>query len=194
MNYEYIDFLTKVKATAEHLKHSDSEMKKIIELLQRVQNKGNGRIFLCGNGGSASTASHMACDLFKMCGITAISLTENCALTSAIINDNGWENLFVYQLQNYDIDSEDILIAFSVHGGAGKDKAGKWSENIIQAIQFVNNCNGTTIGFAGFDGGAFTKFCDYYIVVPEESTPIVESFHVLLHHFIASYLQKEQRK
>ena len=166
MSYVYVDYLNNIKAVGEKLKDTQKDMNKIMSALKHIQNNGNGRVFLCGNGGSAGTASHMACDLFKMCGITAISLNENPPLTTAIINDEGWENLYTYQLQNYDIDAGDILIAFSVHGGVGKDKGEEWSQNLNKAIEHVNNHNGTTIGFAGFDGGAMKDLCDYCIIVP----------------------------
>lgn len=155
------------------------------------------RVFLIGNGGSASTATHFASDLMKTVlngpggkrGIAAISLVDNIPLTSALVNDWGKGSLFIEQLKALFVPG-DILIAFSVHGGSGSDKDGAWSQNLLQAIQFVKDNGGVTIGFSGFDGGAMKTMCHYCVVVPADSTPLVESLHVLLAHLITFRLKE----
>jgi len=187
MIYKFLDNVQKI---AEDLKNQDEEILSIINILKNVKEKGN-KVFIIGNGGSAGTATHMACDLFKTSKIKAISF-DDIPLNSAIINDEGWDNLFTYQLErlyNYG----DVLIAFSVHGGVGSDKAGAWSQNINKAIEYVKLNSGKTIGFSGFDGGWMKDNCDVCIVIPAESTPLVESFHVVLHHYIAFELQEGKR-
>jgi D-sedoheptulose 7-phosphate isomerase len=77
------------------------------------------------------------------------------------------------------------LITLSVHGGTGRDKAGAWSQNLVKAIEWVRTRGGTTIGLAGFDGGVMRQMCDICIVVPYDTTPHVEGFHVVLHHLLA---------
>ena len=72
-----------------------------------------------------------------------------------------------------------------IHGGAGRDKAGLWSQNLLAALQFAGENGGVTIGLAGFDGGAMKELCDHCIVVPYDTTPHVESYHVAIHHLIA---------
>jgi D-sedoheptulose 7-phosphate isomerase len=184
-------FLNDVKTIAEKLKIQDTEILRIVEILKETK-KNEKKVFIIGNGGSFSTSTHMACDLFKIAGIRAISF-DNIPLNSAIINDSGWDNLFTDQLERL-YDFGDVLIAFSVHGGVGSDKAGAWSQNINKAIEYVKSNYGKTIGFSGFDGGWMKDNCDVCIVVPANSTPLVEAFHVVLHHYIAFELQEGDRK
>jgi D-sedoheptulose 7-phosphate isomerase len=147
-------------------------------------------VFIAGNGGSAGTATHFAADLSKMTSIPgkprlrAMSLGDNVPLVSAIINDEGWENLYTEQLATF-WSPGDTLVTISVHGGTGRDKAGAWSQNLVKAIDWVKTRGGTTIGLAGFAGGVMRELCDICIVVPYRTTPHVEGFHVVLHHLIA---------
>ena len=88
-------------------------------------------VFVAGNGGSSGTATHLAADLNKMTAfpgrprLRAMSLSDNIPLVSAIINDDGWENLYTEQLETF-YSPGDMLITISVHGGTGRDKAGAW--------------------------------------------------------------------
>jgi D-sedoheptulose 7-phosphate isomerase len=128
-----------------------------------------------------------------MGGLRAISLVDNIPLNSALINDEGWSEVFVQQLERM-FDKGDVVIALSVHGGAGQDKAGAWSQNLLKAIDYVNKNGGKSIGLSGFDGGAMKTLCTCCITVPANSTPIVESFHVVLHHLITWQLYEGDRK
>ena len=83
-------------------------MKEILKLLRKVKEK-NKNVYICGNGGSASTANHFANDLVKMCGMKAISLCANQAIVMAYANDNGYENIFVEQLKVF-YEKGDILV------------------------------------------------------------------------------------
>src|SRR5262249_12259530 len=129
-------------------------------------------------------------DLAKMTSIPgkprlkAMSLSDNVPLVSAIVNDEGWDNLYTEQLETF-FAPGDTLVTISVHGGRGRDKAGAWSQNLVKAIEWVKARGGTTIGLAGFDGGVMREMCDICIVVPYRTTPHVEGFHVVLHHLIA---------
>lgn len=155
--------------------------------------EGDRQLFLVGNGGSASTASHFACDLNK-CTIVpgkrrmrVHALVDNIPWVSALTNDDGWENVYVEQLRNFYRPGDGIL-GISVHGGQGKDKAGQWSQNLLKAMQYVRDAGGPVLGFAGFDGGAFRHVCHVAVVVPYNTTPHVEVFHVALHHLITGAL------
>lgn len=166
-------------------------IKDIVDALHGAR-RDNCSVFLCGNGGSAGTASHTAADLFKIAEIRALSLDGNPSLSTAIINDRGWEHLYTDQLKQL-YHPGDVLIAYSVHGGSGSDEAGMWSQNLTRAIDYVNRNGGTTIGITGFDGGAFKELCDICLVVPAESTPIVESLHLLIEHLVTFELQVGDR-
>lgn len=157
--------------------------------------KRGATVFLIGNGGSASTATHFACDLSKVTispgkpRLRAVSLCDNVALMSAWINDSGFEHLFSEQLRNL-MRPGDVLIAISVHGGSGADRGGPWSQNLLRAVQTAREeYNATIIGFTGFDGGVLRQAADVCVHVPLPSTPQVESFHLVLEHLIAFCLK-----
>jgi D-sedoheptulose 7-phosphate isomerase len=157
--------------------------------------KRGATVFLIGNGGSASTATHFACDLSKVTispgkpRLRAVSLCDNVALMSAWINDNGFEHLFSEQLRNL-MRAGDVLIAISVHGGSGADRGGPWSQNLLRAVHTARQEYGATIiGFTGFDGGVLRQTADVCVHVPLPSTPQVESFHLVLEHLITFCLK-----
>jgi len=173
---------------------SEDDINKTVELLFEAWKQGS-KIFIIGNGGSASTATHFACDLAKTTVVEGkkrfkvISLTDNVPLLTALTNDDGFASIFVEQLKNL-LEKDDVLIAISVHGGSGQDKAGLWSQNLTAAIQYAKDNHARTIGMAGFDGGAFKTMTDVCIVVPANSTPYVESWHATLEHLICSSLKE----
>jgi D-sedoheptulose 7-phosphate isomerase len=176
---------------------SRDDINKVIGLLFQAWKNGN-KIFIMGNGGSASTATHFACDLAKTTAVKGkkrfkvIGLTDNVPLLTALTNDDGFASIFVEQLKSL-LEKDDVVIAISVHGGAGEDKAGLWSQNLTAAIQYAKDNSARTIGMAGFDGGAFKKMTDVCIVVPANSTPYVESWHATLEHLICSCLRERIR-
>ncbi len=177
---------------------SREEIDRLIESLFQVWRKGN-TLFLIGNGGSAGTASHFASDLSK-CTIVpgkkrmrVLSLVDNIPLVSALTNDEGWANIYVEQLKNL-FRPGDAVLAISVHGGSGSDKAGAWSQNLLKALQFAKDNGGVALGFSGFDGGAMKTLADACVVVPYNTTPHVESFHVVLHHLVTFCLAEKIQK
>lgn len=167
---------------------------KAMEVLFQAWKEGKW-VFTCGNGGSASTATHFACDLAKSVapegkrGLKTECLNDNIPLMLALINDEGFDNLFVEQLKTK-FGKGDVLICISVHGGAGRDKADLWSQNLIKAMKYVRENGGKTIGLSGFDGGPMKNIADVCIVVPANSTPYVESLHLALEHLICSCLKQ----
>lgn len=171
-----------------------SDIEKVVDILYEAWKNGNN-VFIIGNGGSASTATHFACDLAKGTWVEgkkrvrAISLTDNVPLITALTNDNGFSSIFVEQLKNL-LQAGDVVIALSVHGGSGEDKAGPWSQNLLAAIHYAKANSAKTIGIAGFDGGALKRLADACIVVPADSTPYVESWHAALEHLICSCLRE----
>lgn len=177
------------------LRISTSDVEKVIDILFEAWKHGRG-VFIMGNGGSASTATHFACDLAKGTVVEGkkrfrvISLTDNVPLITALTNDNGFNAIFVEQLRNL-LEKDDVVIAISVHGGTGKERAGVWSQNLLAAIQYAKENSAKTIGIAGFDGGALKNLADACIVVPVQSTPYVESWHATLEHLICSCLREK---
>jgi len=193
-NEDFIqNYLSEMKKTVDGISIEDVD--RVVELLYDAWQKGH-QVFVCGNGGSASTATHFTCDLSKTTIVKAKKrfkahcLNDNIPLMSALINDEGFDNLFYEQLVSH-FQEGDVLICISVHGGAGKDKAGLWSQNILKAMKYAHDTGGKTIGFSGFDGGPMKEIADACIVVPANSTPQVESFHLALEHMICSCLREK---
>lgn len=173
---------------------SVEDIDRAVELLLGAWRRGS-RVFTCGNGGSASTATHFACDLAKTANVAgkkrfkAYCLNDNIPLMSALVNDEGFDNLFYEQLWER-FEAGDVLICISVHGGAGKDNAGLWSQNLLKAMKYAKEMGGKTLGFSGFDGGPMKDMADVCLVVPANSTPQVESFHLAFEHLICSCLKE----
>ncbi len=193
-NEDFIrSYLAEAKRITENI--SIDDVNQVIELLFEAWKRGS-RVFICGNGGSASTATHFACDLVKTAapegkrGFKAECLNDNIPLMLALVNDNGFDALFSEQLRTKSSPG-DVLICISVHGGAGKDKASLWSQNLLKAMMYVKENGGKTIGLSGFDGGPMKEIADAGIVVPANSTPQVESFHLVLEHCIVFRLKEK---
>ncbi len=169
------------------------DIDKTIGVLYEAWRSGN-RVYMCGNGGSASTATHFACDLAKSTLVPGKKrfktecLNDNIPLVLALINDDGFDNLFYEQLRSK-FQKGDVVICISVHGGAGKDKAGLWSQNLLKAMKFAQDNGGKAIGFSGFDGGPMKEIADACITIPVNSTPQVESFHLAMEHLICTCLR-----
>ena len=187
------NYLSEMKKVIDNIPVVDID--KVIEILYDAWKRGN-QVFTCGNGGSASTATHFACDLVKTTGapgkrgFRAECLNDNIPLMLALINDDGFDNLF-YEQPKTKFKKGDVLICISVHGGTGRDKAQLWSQNLLKAMKYVQENGGKAIGLSGFDGGPMKEIADACIVVPVNSTPQVESFHLALEHLICSCLRQK---
>jgi D-sedoheptulose 7-phosphate isomerase len=184
-----------------------AEMKEIIDAmpLERIDDaiealfdawRNERQVFLIGNGGSAATASHATNDLNKATIVEgkkrfrAFCLTDNVSWFTALTNDLGWSEAYVEQLKNY-FRPGDCVVAFSVRGGRAEDPSGERSRNLLKAMQYARENQGRTIAFTGFDGGAMKDLADVCVIVPGDSTPHTESFHMALEHLIASCLREK---
>ena len=185
------EYLAEVSKIAAGLNKGDID--KAISILYEAW-KGDKQVFVIGNGGSASTSTHFACDLNKWVSdeaerkFRAFALVDNIPLMSALTNDNGWGEVYVEQLRNF-FRKGDVLVAISVHGGSGSDKAGPWSQNLLRAVKYVKDNGGKVVGLSGFDGGVLKTAADACIVVPAESTPHVEGMHLVLTHLMSEQLR-----
>ena len=158
-----------------------------------------GTVFTAGNGGSASTATHLTCDLAKATivpgrrRLKTVCLVDNVPLNSAWTNDSGFASLFAEQLEPW-LTERDVLVALSVHGGSGEGEAGPWSQNLPAAVALARQRGARVIGLSGFGGGGLARSADVCIVVPIDSepfgTPVVESWHVALHHLFCTALRR----
>jgi D-sedoheptulose 7-phosphate isomerase len=146
------------------------------------------QVFVVGNGGSAATASHFACDLGKGTRVPdvprfrVIALTDNTALLSAYANDFGYEHVFAEQLSNL-ARKGDVVIAIS---GSGN------SPNVLRALELARRDQLTTIGFTGFHGGSMRDLVDLCIVVPSSCMEQIEDVHLILEHLVCTCLRQSE--
>ena len=145
------------------------------------------QIFVIGNGGSASTASHIACDLGKGTSLPGkprfrvISLTDNIATMTAWSNDVSYEDVFVEQLKNL-VTPGDVVIGISASGN---------SENVLRAMRHASDIGCKTIGWSGFGGGKLASICDVNVVVDSDRYGPVEDVHLILNHVLHAWIQEE---
>ena len=158
---------------------------KVIEALELARLQGR-QVFIMGNGGSASTASHFVCDLAKNTRrdgsphYRVIGLTDNMAIFSAYANDEGYESVFAKQLENLILPG-DIVIGISASGN---------SQNVLNALQFAKERGALTIAFTGFDGGRIGKLVDINIHVMSDIIEHVEDIHLMLEHMIVKAIKE----
>jgi D-sedoheptulose 7-phosphate isomerase len=190
------EYLLELESVAKRV--SQADINAAMALLFAAWKEGR-QVFVAGNGGSASTATHFTCDLAKFTVVEgkkrfrAVCLNDNIPLVSALTNDLGWDSVYVEQLKNL-MNKGDVLVVISVHGGSGADKAGVWSQNLLKAAKYVQDNGGKVLGLAGFDGGALKQVADACVVAPVNSTPQVEGFHAVLTHLICAGLRESIAK
>lgn len=142
------------------------------------------QIFTFGNGGSASTASHWACDWGKGISygrdrrVRVICLCDNLPTLLAYANDVGYKSVFVEQLKSL-MRRGDLVVGVS---GSGN------SRNVLEAILWANTCGGTTLGVSGFDGGELKEMAQHSVHVPVDDMQIVEDLHLAFGHFVMQRL------
>ncbi len=143
--------------------------------------KKKGKIFFCGNGGSAADAQHLTAELLirlrpkvNRNPIPAISLCMDSSTLTACGNDYNFKDIFSRPLEALG-DKNDILIAISTSGN---------SKNIIEALKKAKQKKIFTIGFLGFNGGKAKKYCDINLIVKSNSVARIQEAHIFLGHFI----------
>lgn len=157
----------------------------VIDIMHDARLNGQ-QIFVMGNGGSASTASHFVCDLAKSTrtpgcpSMRVIGLTDNMAILSAYANDEGYETVFRQQLANF-VQPNDVVIGISASGN---------SENVLNAILLGNEVGARTIAFTGQTGGKLKDLAQISICVPTDNVQQVEDLHVMLEHMITRALME----
>ncbi|HJS19476.1 MAG TPA: SIS domain-containing protein [Anaerolineales bacterium] len=180
---EVTTYITLLQQTIEQL--PKETIVQVIDLLHSARMSGR-QMFIMGNGGSASTATHFVCDLAKNtrkdgwphCKV--IGLSDNMAIFSAYANDEGYENVFSQQLANL-VMPDDIVIAISASGNSG---------NILNAIMYAKSQNALTIGFTGFDGGRLVSIVDINLHVNSNIIEHIEDIHLMLEHMIVKSLKE----
>jgi len=149
----------------------------------RAQHK---QVFVCGNGGSASTASHFACDIVKGASyghterFRILALTDPMPTLTAYANDAGYEYVFVEQLKNF-AGPGDVFMGIS---GSGN------SPNVIRAMEYANSIGCRTIALTGRDGGKLGPMAQLNIQVPAPHMGRIEDAHMVICHMIGYYFME----
>ena len=181
-SHEYLEYLSSLMAQLDR-----QSIAKFADLLLDSRESGSTTFFL-GNGGSASTATHFVNDIslgsrqFEK-PFRAISLCDNQAVITAIANDDGYENIFLQQLQTL-AKAGDTIVCISASGN---------SKNLIKAIEYASANNIFIVGLSAFDGGYLKKNCDLNIHIPTkvgEYGP-AEDLHMVVCGLVGSYFRKK---
>lgn len=186
------DYIKELKKVIDRL-----DLKRVEEAFEMLMNvyRSDRQVFILGNGGSASTASHMAADFSKGTlarvyndkekRLRVISLTDNVSLMSAYSNDLSFEDVFVQQLRNL-IEKDDLLIVLS---GSGN------SPNAIKATKYAKGCGAKTIGLLGFNkGGKLAKLVDCAIIAQSNHYGPIEDIHLIFNHIMTSWFAKAKKE
>jgi D-sedoheptulose 7-phosphate isomerase len=187
MNEENIDeYLEQQIKSIKSLKEHHTELQEIFNILKNARDKRN-QVFVMGNGGSASTASHFVADLLKT-SITnennrfkAISLSDNIPVLLAWSNDESYENVFSNQLENF-LEKDDVVIGIS---GSGNSK------NVLNAIELANQKQALTIGLNGKNGGKLSQIVKTNLTVKSNDMLTIETIHLLICHLITTMIRSE---
>ncbi len=177
------NYLTRLQDTISNLDRS--EIENFINLLLRKRDEGK-QIFIMGNGGSASTASHFYCDYNK--GLSYqyekkfkfICLNDNIPSMLAYANDVNYEDIFVEQLKNL-LNEGDVVIALS---GSGNSK------NVVKAVEYANLNKAITVALTGFDGGILKKITKYSINANVNNMQLSEDIHMIMCHLAYYVIEK----
>jgi len=148
--------------------------------------KNGNKILLCGNGGSAADAQHIAAELTgryktERRGLAGIALTTDTSALTAIGNDYGYDRVFDRQTQAL-ANSGDVIIGISTSGN---------SANVISALKLGQELGCKTIGLTGRTGGSMNEVCDINLVVPSDNTPRIQEMHILIGHTICQIIDNE---
>lgn len=158
-----------------------------LDILDAVFAQGR-KVFICGNGGSAATASHMANDLLKGVaktrghGFQVISLADNVAILTAIANDFSYEEIFSQQLVELG-KKGDLLIVISASGN---------SPNILKVLAEAKRMELQTVGLLGMTGGKAATAVDLAIIAPANDYGPVEDLHLIINHLIYAYFRRSE--
>lgn len=179
----HTDFIRSLNENIELKKKLPSLEKKVhiaINIITECLKKKN-KLLICGNGGSAADAQHLAAEYLvrlkptlKRKPFPVINLAQDQSTITACGNDLGFEQIFARNLEAF-YKKGDVLIIISTSGN---------SKNIINALKFAKKKKIITIGLLGNNGGKSKKFCKCSIIVPDKNTARIQECHIFLGHFI----------
>jgi D-sedoheptulose 7-phosphate isomerase len=183
-NQEYINaYIGEVRNCFQKLEQLAPEIG--VAAAQLVECLANGgRLFLCGNGGSAADAQHIAAELvgrFKKerKALPAIALTTDTSAITAIANDYEFDRIFSRQLRGL-ARSGDMLVAISTSGNSG---------NILKAVDAASEMGVLTLALTGAAGGKLAQVCDTAVQVPSDETSHIQEMHIAVGHMLCAIVE-----
>jgi len=179
------EFSSHLKTIQTVIGQMEEDLARASQITVDTLKRGN-KVLLCGNGGSASDAQHIAAELTgryksERRGLPGIALTTDTSALTAISNDYGYDRVFDRQVEAL-ANKGDLLIGISTSGN---------SENVISALKLAKELGCSTLGLSGRDGGAMNEVCDINLVVPSENTPRIQEMHILFGHTICQIIDNE---
>ncbi|MGC9101390.1 MAG: D-sedoheptulose-7-phosphate isomerase [Caldisericum sp.] len=157
----------------------------VVDEIVNTFRKG-GKVLLCGNGGSAADAQHIAAELsgrfyFDREPLFAEALHVNTSYLTAVANDYSYDEVFA-RLVKAKGKPRDILIGISTSGN---------SKNVLRAIEEANKIGMITVGMTGRTGGKMKDICKYLINIPSDDTPRIQEAHITVGHIICELVERE---
>ena len=166
----------------------DELIRKILGVAEDIVKalKSGNKVLICGNGGSAADAQHIAAELLgkfymERKALPAISLNTNVSVLTAVANDYSYEDVFSRQVEGLG-NPGDILIGISTSGN---------SKNILKAFKTARTLNIKTVGMTGITGGKMKDLSDVCLTVPSNVTPRIQESHITIGHIICEIIEKE---
>ena len=160
--------------------HISSDINKVIKKIYKTIKNG-GKIYICGNGGSAADAQHLAAEFlirlrptFNRKALPVISLALDTSTITACGNDIGFDKIFARNLEALG-SKKDVLIAISTSGN---------SKNILNVLKFAKKNKIYSVGFLGNKGGIAKKISNLNLIIPSSNTARIQEAHIFLGHYI----------
>jgi N-acetylneuraminate synthase len=198
--------LRKVKTIKKFMEKINNELKEHIEIVNRILDtqvekiqeitdlitdcyKKGGKVILCGNGGSAADAQHIAAEFvgkykLERKSLPAIALTANTSILTAIGNDYGFEKIFERQIENL-VTERDVIIGISTSGN---------TVNVIKAILKAKEIGAKTVAFTGSSGGKLKDVADILLNIPSDNAPRIQEAHIMAGHIICGLVEENTCK
>jgi D-sedoheptulose 7-phosphate isomerase len=180
------EYLQQVKQVVDELKIEDISL--LADQIKDLRSR-NGRLFICGVGGSSGNASHAVNDFRKILGIESYAPTDNVSELTARINDEGWDTSISNWLKTSNVSSNDAVMILSVGGGSETT-----SQNLVQAMRLAKDRSATILGIVSRDGGVTKQLADACVLIPvvdnNKITPHAEEFQAVIWHMLVTIIGK----
>jgi D-sedoheptulose 7-phosphate isomerase len=170
------------------LMNDDALMQTVTELAAKLVDcyKNKGKVFWCGNGGSAADAQHLSAELsgryyFDRPPLNSEALHVNTSYITAVANDYSFDEVYARLIQGFG-SKGDVLIGMSTSGNSG---------NVLRALERANGMGLTTVAFTGETGGKMKDTADFLINIPSTDTPRIQECHMLIGHTLCEIIEKE---